>query len=346
MFSDLRYLGAYVLPLCGFLAFGLRGPWVWLPTVFAFGLVPLLEFLPAKPLSESHRGRRLPDVWFDLLLLGNIPVVFGLVWQLAQAFRHDALLRTEAVGLVLGTGIVLGACGINVAHELGHRASRVQRAAGLVLLLPALYLHFQIEHNRGHHVWVATPQDPSSARRGEPLFAFWFRSVTGTWGSAWRLCAESARRKGRPWANAMAGYTTAEVLYLGSIGSFFGSGSVMACALAGAVGFLLLETINYIEHYGLVRGRRPDGRWERPGPMHSWNSEHVLGRIILYELVRHTDHHMHAGKKFPELDGRTDAPALPFGYPACMLLAMVPPLWFRVMDRRLERYCASPLNRV
>ena len=116
---------------------------------------------------------------------------------------------------------------------------------------------------------------------------------------------------------------------------FHGPGAAIACGLAGVVGFLLLETINYIEHYGLVRERRADGRWERPGPSHSWNSEHTLGRIILYELVRHTDHHMHAGRKYPALEERGDAPQLPFGYPACMLLALLPPVWFRVMDRRL-----------
>ena len=335
MWADLRYLGAYLLPACGFAAFALQGPWVWLPAWFAFGLVPLLETLPPLPPSSKHSRRRLPDFWFDLLLLGNVPVVAGLVFLLASTIGSGKANLAECVGLTVGTGIVLGACGINVAHELGHRPRRWQRAVGLLLLLPSLYLHFQIEHNRGHHVWVATPRDPSTARRGESLYGFWWRSVTGTWRSAWGLCAESARRRGHPWANAMIAYTLAQIGYVGLLALAFGFAAALCCALSGMVGFLLLETINYIEHYGLVRGRRADGSWERPGPSHSWNSEHALGRIILYELVRHTDHHMHAGRPFPRLEGRVDAPPLPAGYPACMLLATIPPLWFRVMDRRL-----------
>jgi alkane 1-monooxygenase len=187
-----------------------------------------------------------------------------------------------------------------------------------------LYPHFWVEHNRGHHVRVATDDDPASAARGEALYPFWARSISGGVASAWRL---DRRFCGRAWLGCAAALAAVAV----------GLGMVAALAWVGValVAVLLLETVNYVEHYGLRRARGPDGRWERVGPRHSWNSEHALGRALLFDLTRHADHHAHATRPFHGLRRMEDAPALPTGYPGMILLSLLPPAFFAVMDRRL-----------
>jgi alkane 1-monooxygenase len=236
-------------------------------------------------------------------------------------------------------GIFLGAMGINVAHELGHREKAYERFIAKLLLLPNLYMHFIIEHNRGHHVNIATKEDPASARYNEMLYSFWIRSVTMTYVSAWRLEAKRLRNEGKRFLsihNEMIIFQIVQLAYLFLVWYFGGFVFLLSAILIAVVGFLLLETVNYIEHYGLSRKKMENGRYERVQPWHSWNSDHVLGRLILFELSRHSDHHFKANRKYQVLRHFDESPQLPYGYPMSMLMSFVPPLWFAVMNPRVK----------
>lgn len=338
---DAKYLFAYLLPLSGYLGLYLGGAWAPGSIYVGFVLIPLLEQVwPRRPDSidpaeESVRGERR---FFDWLLYLNLPLLYGATLYFCFLVKAGDYSTGELIGWTANVGLMVGAMGINVGHELGHRANRTEQWLAQALLLPGLYLHFFIEHNRGHHKHVATPADPASAERGQTLYGFWLRSVTGSYRNAWRL--ESARlgRAGLPafsTHNLMLRFQLAQLAYLGLIGLLFGP-FVLAMVLAVAVfGFLMLESVNYIEHYGLRRKLLPSGRYEPVSPLHSWNSDHELGRIFLYELTRHSDHHYQATRKYQILRRFDHSPQLPAGYPASILLSLVPPLWFRIMDGRL-----------
>jgi alkane 1-monooxygenase len=199
-------------------------------------------------------------------------------------------------------------------------------------------MHFFIEHNLGHHKNVATDEDPASARMGENMYAFWWRSVKDSYLGAWRLEAERLKKAGlAPYsvANHMIWFQMIQIIYLILIGLFFGfTGILMAIGFA-IIGFLLLESVNYIEHYGLRRQKLASGRYEPVLPKHSWNSNHELGRIFLYELTRHSDHHYKSTRKYQVLRHYEEAPQLPFGYPMSILVASFPPIWFRMMNKRV-----------
>jgi alkane 1-monooxygenase len=341
--KSVKYLTAYIIPvLC---IFGLLqgGIAAYATVVFSFGLIPLLEqFLPqdTSNLPEEERNDRLARKVFDWLLYLNVPLVFGIICLFIYQLNTQDYTTSELTGHVLSVGIVLGVCGINVAHELGHRSNKVEQALAKILLLPTLYQHFFIEHNRGHHKHVATPLDPATARKGEIVYTFWFRSLWGSYRSAWRLERDRLQRSKLPfWSfqNEMVRFSIQQLIYVALVFALTPSWQMaLAVLIAGLIGVLLLESINYVEHYGLQRRLLDNGRYERVQPRHSWNANYHLGRIMLYELTRHSDHHYLANKKYQILDHHEQAPVLPLGYPASILMALVPPLWLVVMDRRLE----------
>ncbi len=339
--KDLKYLIAYVLPASALMALVWPGSWSWATVGLAFLILPFLElFTPvstenvAAAEEESRARRRL----FDWLLYLNAVLLFGIVGGYLLVITRTGLHVGEVIGLTLGVGIIVGAVGINVAHELGHRPTSGEQLLAKIMLLPALYQHFFIEHNRGHHKHVATDRDPATARFGEPVYAFWWRSVTGSWRSAWAIERERLTQAGQSvvsWQNEMVRFSTVQVLWLGAIFTFFGWKGFLGALTIAVVGFLLLETINYIEHYGLQRRLLSSGRPEPVTSAHSWNSNHELGRIFLYELTRHSDHHFKATRKYQILRHTDESPQLPFGYPTSVLLALVPPLWFALMNPRI-----------
>ncbi len=340
--KDFKYLLAYALPGSALLALSWHGLWSWATFVLSFGIIPLLETGAPQstrniaPEQEAGRSKR---ILFDLLLYANFPLLFAIVGWYLCTVQLEVLRLPELLGLTLSTGLIVGAIGINVAHELGHRSKAYEQTMSKWMLLPALYQHFFIEHNRGHHKNVATASDPATARFGEPVFAFWWRSVCGSWLSAWRLEKERLEKSGAAfwsWNNEMLRFQLWQGAWLLGIGTLLGWKALFGALAIALIGVLLLETINYIEHYGLLRRQLPSGRPEPVTPAHSWNSNHELGRIFLYELTRHSDHHFKATRKYQILRHLDESPQLPLGYPASMLLALLPPLWFRVMHRRLE----------
>lgn len=340
------YAVSFVPGLLALAAMFLGGWTPWSVPLLLFGLVPLVELFTrpkgrnATPREEADRRESGAP---DALLFAAVPLQVAIVVALMVQTAAGALTGWSLVGAVVAAGLGCAAYGINVAHELGHRSTRPHRTASKVLLLSTLYLHFFIEHNRGHHARVATQDDPASARHGETLYAFWWRSVTGGWRSAWHLEDRRLRALAHPrltLRNEMVRFTLIQVAAVAAALVAFGPLATAAWLGASLMGALLLETVNYIEHYGLQRDRRADGRYERVRPAHSWNSDHPLGRVLLFELTRHSDHHAYPARPFAVLRHHDHAPQLPTGYPGMVLLAACPPLFFRVMDRQLHRESA------
>tara|TARA_B110000003_G_C16484911_1_gene471199 strand:- start:103 stop:861 length:759 start_codon:yes stop_codon:yes gene_type:complete len=245
----------------------------------------------------------------------------------------------EIIGISLSLGILLATNAINVAHELGHRKPILDRTLSKILLIPCLYMHFYLEHNFGHHKNVATPKDPATSKYNQTVYSFWITSVFNQYINAWKIQKDILSRSNKgffSFQNDMIWYNIIQLAYLSIICSFFGLNGLIYAIIIGIISFLFLETINYIEHYGLVRKKLPTGRYERVQTHHSWNSNHIIGRIVLYELTRHSDHHYKSSKKYQILENKESSPQLPYGYPTSILLSLFPPLWFKIINPRLK----------
>ena len=340
-------MSALSIPVSALLSIELGGYWSYLTPLYAFVIIPVLEvILPLDPDNDlpDTKARKKSDHLFDWMLYANLPLVYGILIYFLWYVSQSEYAFFELLGLTLSLGIVLGTNGINVGHELGHRQQSGERFIGKMLLLPSLYMHFYIEHNYGHHVHAATPEDPATARYNQTLYSFWFTSVFRQYVNAWRIQRNLLQKEGLGFfsiKNDMFWYQVLQALYLLAVYLLFGTAVLVFALGAAVVGFLLLETVNYIEHYGLIRNKKASGRYERVREVHSWNSNHILGRIILYELTRHSDHHYISSKKYQLLDCHEDSPQMPFGYPTSMVLSFVPPLWFRVMNKRIPESMKS-----
>lgn len=337
----MKYLLAFSVPLIGFIGFYFQGIWSYAALIYAFGFIPIAELLlptDEKNYDAAAVENRLQNKFFDAFLYLNVPIVYGCLAYVMYLIVTKNLSLFEIVGLILSLGVILGANGINVAHELGHRKTFFEKILGKLLLIPSHYTHFYIEHNHGHHLHVSTPNDPSTAKYNQNLYSFWFQTITGTYIKAWQIQIKLNQTEGRKFyafKSDMFWFTIIQLCYLGFGLYFFGALGFIVLLFAGIVGLLLLETINYIEHYGLKRNQLPSGRFERVTEKHSWNSNHVVGRIVLYELTRHSDHHYKSQKKYQILEYHDESPQLPFGYPTSMVLSFFPPIWFSIMNKRV-----------
>jgi alkane 1-monooxygenase len=338
--ADIKYLFAYLGPFLVYLGIYLGGLYTYAGFAFAFFLVPIVEWIMPVRTSNvrAQSSGRSIHLFFDWLLYLNLPIVYGMVIFYLYAITNPEISTFEMVGMTLSVGIFIGASGINVAHELGHRPGMLDRWLAKLLLIPALYQHFYIEHNLGHHRYVATRDDPATARYGEPLYQFWWRSTGRGLISAWYLEVQRLKKADVgvfTLSNQMVQFAAIQIAYLVCVALFFGWQGLAGAFAVAIIGFLMLESINYIEHYGLLRQKNDRGIYEKVSVKHSWNSNHDMGRILLYELTRHADHHYKASTKYQMLRHMEESPQLPTGYPGCIILAMIPPLWFAVMNRRV-----------
>lgn len=344
MLRDSKYLLAYILPLTAFVSLYFAGIWSFFSLMFGFILIPILDGIfkgTDENLTEEQEESKLTNRFFDVMLYLNVPILYALVVYYFSIIAEGGLETYELVGMTMSVGLVIGSTGINVAHELGHRTTKFEQFLSKALLLPNHYLHFFIEHNRGHHKNVATPEDPATSRLNESVYAFWIRSVFGCYKGAWNLENTRLRKEGKSifsLENEMLRYQIIHIIYLAAVGLAFGWAVVPFAILVGIAGFSMLEFVNYIEHYGLVRRKKASGRYENVQPIHSWNSDHDIGRIMLYELTRHSDHHFKATRKYQVLRHFDKSPQLPHGYPGSILLAMIPPLWYSVMNKRVAEH--------
>ena len=308
-------------------------PWAaWgLMLVVQLGLA-LLERVPALQHSPAPAPAAPAFRW---VLRVHVLLQAGLL-ALGVVLAQDVPGLAAVVALGLGVGGVTGSQGITFAHELGHSRSRLDRALAWALMASVSYAHFMVEHYRGHHVRAATRADPASARRGESLWRFLPRTLAGSLASAWRLEAAQRRRRRRAWAHSpLLWATLAQAAVMVVLAAAFGSKALLFWAVQSAYAIFLLEAINYIEHYGLQRAA-PGGRPEPFGLRHAWNADHRVTNALIANLQRHSDHHMHPGKPYETL-APLPGPQLPTGYAGCLWLAALPPLWFGLMEPRLQR---------
>ena len=313
---------------------GARHGMVWLPIAITFIAIPLLDAWVGR--SAASPTIDLPRSLARWLPRAQVPLQVALLVQALVLL--PALSTAESVVFAIAVGTVTGGLGITIAHELGHRASRLDRLLSKLLLVSVGYGHFFVEHNRGHHVRVATPDDPASAPRGISVYRFIVRSVVGSLGHAWRLERLRLSHGGRSALHPSNWVLTGSLLWGVLLGLAAALGGVAAMAfLAGQamVAVALLEIVNYIEHYGLRRRRHAGGRPEPVAPHHSWNADFIVSNWLLFNLQLHSDHHAHVDRPFETLRSMRQAPQLPAGYPTMVLVALVPPLWFALMDARV-----------
>ncbi|MEU1548159.1 alkane 1-monooxygenase [Nocardia sp. NPDC005745] len=312
----------------------------WIGPIIVLIVIPVLDWAVgvdgSNPKDEDYEllSNDRYYRWCTYLML---PVqLIGLVVA-SYMWAGDELSTVDKFGLATTLGFVSG-IGINAAHELGHRVEHMERWLAKIALAQSGYGHFFVEHNRGHHVRVATPEDPASARLGESLWEFLPRSVSGSFRSAIALERERLARKGKGWWSVhnhiLQAWSMTLVLF-GSLIAAFGYQVLPWLLLQAVIGFGLLETVNYVEHYGLLRARRPNGRYARCSPRDSWNSDHLVTNIFLFHLQRHSDHHANPGRRYQTLRTSEQAPQLPAGYAAMIVLAAIPPLWRWMMDDRV-----------
>ncbi len=341
--KSLKYLSPISFYTITILSFYRIGLFVWVPLFYSFVVIPILElFVKAnsKNMALAEENLAKTNKLYDYMLYIIVPMQFVSLFLFFESFKQPDLGLNEILGRISAMGLLCGIFGINVGHELGHRANIWEQRMAKALLLSSLYMHFFIEHNKGHHKNVATPNDPATSRLNEPIYTFYFRTIWFSYLSAWKIANIDTKKFGYSsfsLKNEMIQTQLIQLVFVGIIGYFFGLKIMVYFIFAAFIGALLLETVNYIEHYGLQRKRNESGNYERTLPIHSWNSDHVLGRLFLFELSRHSDHHYMASRKYQILKSHENAPQLPTGYPGSMLLSLVPPLWFWVMNKRIDR---------
>ena len=324
---------------------------LWIPLVFLYLVIPLLDYL--FPNDRSNPPEQVvpqleADPYYRVLIHLTVPLYFIILtigaWFVAS---HD-LTWSGVLAIALTVGVI-GGFGINTGHELGHKKNRLDRLAAKLALAVPFYGHFSIEHNAGHHAEVATPEDSASARFGESIFRFSLREIPGGLRRAWKLETARLGRMGYSawhWKNEiLQSYVISIALYTGLIFAF-GLAIVPFLLIQAAYAWWQLTSANYIEHYGLLRQKLPNGRYERCQPHHSWNANHTASNLVTFHLERHSDHHAFAARRYQSLRHFDDVPQLPSGYFGMFLLAYVPPLWRRVMDPRVLDWAEGDRSRL
>jgi alkane 1-monooxygenase len=335
------------------LAFAWSGQWwcLFFAPVFIHFLLPLLDLAFGEDFSnppESAVVQLEQDFFYRALVWAYVP------FQIAGTVLGAWLAMTQPLpwyafaGLVLSVGSING-IGIATAHELGHKKETLDRWLAKLALAPTMYGHFYVEHNRGHHKRVATPEDPASSRLGESFWAFLPRTVLGSLRSAWKIERDRLNRKGKNvWSadndNLQAWAMT--VVLFGGMALWLDWQVLVFLVLQGLYGASMLEVVNYVEHYGLLRQKDASNRYVNCQPEHSWNSNHIVGNILLYHLQRHSDHHAHPARRYQALRHFDLAPQLPAGYATMITAAYLPPLWFSIMDHRVIGHYAGDLNKI
>ena len=344
LFPGLAWLNLWQFGRSGHVA------WLWLMPAVMYTLIPLLDTLlgedRANPPEAAVAGLE-SDRWYLVVLLLFVPLQFGLTLHGAWLAGQGSLSAAAFAGLVVTVGGINGVA-INTAHELGHKHAGWERWLSRIVLAPVAYGHFFVEHNRGHHRRVATPDDPASARLGESFWAFLPRTVVGGLRSAWGLERERLAGRGLPawhWRNQCLQAWALTLLLWGALVLWQGAGVLLFLVAQAVYGASLLEVVNYLEHYGLLRRQDAQGRFERCAPEHSWNSNHRMSNLFLYHLQRHSDHHAHPARRYQALRHFDEAPQLPSGYAGLLLVAYVPALWFRLMDHRVLAHYGGDLSR-
>lgn len=344
-FAYTLYLVPLVLPPVGMALgehFALRDWGAWLTVLVVFGLLPVLDAIVGRDTANptpDEEAALLADRWYPALTLLAVPAWSVLLVWGVSAVSDASLGVFGRIGLLASLATVGGAVAINVGHELIHKSRRAERAAGGWLLASVGYGGFKIEHIRGHHVDVATPRDTSTARLGENVYRFLWRAFSTNPLRAWELERARLSRRNLPWwHNELLLWWGLSLAWAAVFTIWLGAAGLLAYLLIGFGATALLEVVNYLEHYGLLRAPLANGRYGPVAEHHSWNSPFLLTNLLLFQLQRHSDHHAHAARRYQILRHMPGAPQLPAGYAALVMLALVPPLWRRVMDPRVAAW--------
>ncbi|MBB1152394.1 fatty acid desaturase [Amycolatopsis dendrobii] len=355
-----RYLWliGLVVPSLAFLAIGLHaatgwGVWFWIGPIVILAIVPAIDLVAGLDRSNPPDDvieRLEQDRYYRWITYLFLPIQYvGFVFAFWLIVRGE-LSVADKIGLAISIGCI-GGIGINTAHELGHKKESHERWLSKIALAQSFYGHFYIEHNRGHHVRVATPEDPASSRVGESFYRFWPRTVFGSLKSAWGLERKRyARRDKHPFRignDVLNAWLMSAVLWVAMV-AWLGVGILPYLVIQAVIGFSLLEVVNYMEHYGMLRqkvGPPERRRYERVDPSHSWNSNNIATNVLLYHLQRHSDHHANPTRRYQTLRDFAESPVLPTGYAGMIVLALFPPLWRRVMDQRVLNHFDGDISR-
>ena len=313
---------------------------LWLPVIFIYVVAPLLDLALGIDTSnppESAVPALEADLYYRRVTFALVPLLWGAFIYAAWFSQTADLSWGAMLGLIISTGGVGGFC-INLGHEIGHKQTPLEKWLAKLILAPTFYGHFTVEHNRGHHRDVATPEDPASSRMGESIWRFVLREMPGALKRAWGLERERMRVDGQPfWSlhNQIIQPALVTLALWGGLCVWLGPQVLLFLLPAALWSNFQLTSANYIEHYGLLRQMGASGRYETCKPQHSWNSNHVFSNWATFHLQRHSDHHAHPLRRYQSLRHFEEAPQLPNGYFGMFPLAYVPPLWFAVMDKRL-----------
>lgn len=341
--GKLKYFAAFIIPLLALLSFYTTGWIAYTGVVFLYVLVPIIEqiFPPNRAnFNEIERELAKEDVVYDWITYLIVPLHLYVVYCFLITIGEPNLALSDTIARALMMGTVLGVIGINVGHELGHKTQEmVKQFLAQILLTTSIQNHFVSYHNGGHHKDIGTSADLTSAKKGDNFYFFAIRSQIGGYFKTWRLEAKRLKAQGKnPYFNPMIIYTLLPILLLSSIFYFFGRYVAICYFISAVYGIAILESQNYFAHYGLRRKKLANGRYERVNARHSWNSDHIIGRILLFELTRHSDHHHLGAKPYQILDSRVESPMLPYGYPAMLILSFFPFLFRPIMAKQLQLY--------
>lgn len=330
--------GFWVVPALACIGVSLQGVWLLLTPVSVFILIPILD----RVMGDDDRDFREPNPTRvklgQTLCVLYVPLQLCLILWGAYQVSHLKPGGMSFILTALSIGLATGGTGITVAHELIHRSERLLKWMGSALLSMVCYGHFTVEHVHGHHTWVGTERDPASAKFNESLFHFFPRTLIWSWLSAWKIEKEWLNRKQRSmWKNRIWVTSFLSIFFAMIIFLVWGLWGLGYFFLQSFVAITLLEIINYVEHYGLRRRLLDNGKWEPFEEWHSWDSRRRLSNSLLINLQHHSDHHQYPARDFPRLRFHPGAPLLPCGYPEMVLMALVPPLWFYVMNKRCEK---------
>lgn len=342
-----NYLILLFLPALVVTGYLFDGWWNFLVPVFCFVAYPVINFFISDLSDYTHLNKIYSSTAYTHIALSFVPVLLILTGFSVYRAGSPPISIISFTGLALSVGMVNSILGFTLAHEFIHRYSKTERVAGYLLLLQNNYLHYGIEHVRGHHVYACTPEDPVTARMHESVYAFLARVVRGTYVSALKI--ENKKLSGRSFKkpflhNQMILFATLQIALMVLIYLTMGKFSLLFFLLQNAVAISMLHIMDYLQHYGLIRNENPDGKYEKLNAHHAWNTGRYNKAINLFQLENHADHHIHPGRPFDKLSLYDESPEHPAGYSFMVLLSLIPPLWFKIMDKRILKRPGSPAD--
>ncbi len=341
--GKIKYFAAYIIPLLAYFTFNVTGIYAYIGLVVIFIVIPFLELIfPPNTynLSATEKALAKEDIFYDIVLYLLVPIHLYLIYYFLLTIGNPMLTNSDIIARTLMMGFILAFSGINLGHDLGHKTNNwLKQVFAQILLTTAIQNHFMPYHNGGHHKDIGTPKDLTSARKGDNYYFFAVKSQIGGYFKTWELEAKRLKAaKKNTLFNPMTLYTLLPLLLLAGIYFVFGAFATLCYFFAAVFGISNLEAQNYFAHYGLRRKLKADGRYERVNAQHSWNSDHIIGRVLFFELTRHSDHHHIGSKPYQILDSRSESPELPYGYTIMLLLSYFPFVFRPLMAKQLKKY--------